>query len=132
MSTLREKNKTDATLKAHATITALYPEVRDWQGLSEILDNLYDVSSRNAAFEHEMAMFSWDLAQRVEEIGHKVVAERLGMTVDEMVERLVHPEDMTMSEVRLFGVATESMIDYKVRPTAGPTKEDVIPDGNDG
>lgn len=109
--------KSEATLKAHAAITSAHPEVRDWKGLSAVLDELWETSAQRAAFDHQMAVMAYHFAQAIDARGPQLVAERIGITVEELVERL-KPErfaELTMSELLLLSISAEVSHDVIVR-----------------
>lgn len=120
-------SKYDAVREAHAAITSAHDE-KSWEGLTEILDKLWDRSKDRAVFDHDMGVLSWDLVQGIERVGHKVVAERLGIPVEKLVERVLDPASLTMSELRMLALSAEVMISYTIHSKDAPTTEDASPE----
>lgn len=115
----------ESVSKAHATITSAHPEVRNWLGLSDVLDQLYDEATQRAAFDHQMLVLAYRYAQAIDKIGPEVVAERLGISIDKLSQR-ISPEafgELTMSELRLLSLVCELEIGFEVIPTPGPTSD---------
>ena len=110
--------KDEAISKAHAAITIYYPDVRNWQGLTQILQKLWDHAVERASFDHQMAVLAYHFAQAIEAKGPKLVADRLGISVEDLAAR-VRPEafsELTMSELRLLSLCAEVEVSYNVIP----------------
>lgn len=77
--------------------------------VEQILKDLWDAASERAGFEHQMAVMAYHFAQAIDARGPQLVAERIGITVEELVERL-KPErfaELTMSELLLLSISAE-------------------------
>lgn len=119
--------KSESTLKAHSAITSAHPEVRDWLGLSAVLDDLYEAATMRAAFDHQMAVLAYQYARAITKTGPGIVAERLGITVEELQERIQPARfaEITMSELRLLSLCVEVEVTYDVIPLKAPDVSDV-------
>jgi hypothetical protein len=112
----------EAISKAHAAITHDYPGVRNWSGLTEVLQKLWDHATERAAFDHQMAVLAHHYAQAITKLGPSLVAARLNITVTEL-QRRITPEvfsELTMSELRLLSLCAEVEVSYHVIPRQVP------------
>lgn len=84
--------------------------------VEKVLEDLWDAASERAGFDHQMAVLAYQFARAIDVTGPGVVAERLGISVKELAER-IQPDrmgDMTMSEQRLLALCVGVELSYDV------------------
>jgi hypothetical protein len=95
--------------------------------LERILVEAFEAGAENAAFEHQMTVMAYHFAQAITKTGPGIVADRLGIDLEEL-ERRIKPSvfaELTMSELRLLSLCAEVEVSYAVIPMPREEGEDV-------
>jgi hypothetical protein len=112
----------------YAAVIPSLPQIQDTDNYDEILRSalttVWEHSRDRAVFEHSMALFALDIVRGINKgVGHREVARRLDITVEELVRRINNFADLTMSEIRHLANAAELLISYDVIGTKTDNQE---------
>lgn len=108
--------KRTAVETAHAQILT----TEDPTEVQGILESLYDT----AVLDHEMLLLAYEYTKRIDTIGPDVVAERMGVSKEELVKMLHHMGDVTMSRLRRLSMACEVSVTYSILVPQDPDDTD--------